>query len=94
MKKGYDHFTKHARKRLQQRSIPPGIVSLIMEFGAEARAGDGATSYFLTKDSCREIKRWFGGGFADAIGRYRRAYVIADGETVITAAFGSRPRFN
>ena len=42
-----------------------------MEFGAEADAGDGATSYFLTKDSCREIKRWFGGAFADALSRGR-----------------------
>ena len=87
-----ENFSRHGRVRLQQRSIPPGIVDLIVQYGEESRAGEGASTYFLSKHSCRKIKKWFGAAVADAISPYRRVYVVASGDTVITTAFARRPR--
>ncbi|MGH7090567.1 MAG: hypothetical protein ACREFQ_16860 [Stellaceae bacterium] len=86
-------FTRHAWQRMQQRSIPSGVVDLILEYGHEAEAGEGASRFALDKDSLRAIRRSFGTQFADALNRYRSAYVVANGERVITAAFASRPIF-
>jgi hypothetical protein len=86
-------FTHHARQRMQQRAIPPGVVELIQDFGQSWDAGNGATSHALTKQSFREIKRSYGRSIAEALAPYRDAYVIAKGALVITAARTNCPRF-
>ena len=40
--------TVHARSRCQQRGIPPAVVDLIVDFGAEVRS-HGASKYYLDR---------------------------------------------
>jgi hypothetical protein len=83
----------HAQQRMQQQNIPAGIVDLIMEFGHSRNAGDGARKHTLTKESFRAIRRSYGREVADAMNRYRRAYIVAAGDKIITAAFANQPLF-
>ena len=80
------HLSKHARVRMQQRSIPHCVVSLLIEFASVTEAGGGSSLLRFNADSWAEARRTMG-GLASKLDRYRNAYVIlaADG-AVVTAA--------
>lgn len=78
-------LSRHAEQRTQQRGLPRGVIDLIIDFGAARDAGRGATKHSLTKDSLRSIRHCYGRGIAEAMNRYRDAYVICSGPTIITA---------
>lgn len=80
-------FTHHARDRMVQRSIPPGIVDWMLEYGESRPCRDGAVSYQLSKDSLKCLRRYLGRGIADAAAAYRQAYVVVADGAVLTAAF-------
>lgn len=86
-------FTTHASVRMQQREIPPGIIDIIITYGRARDAGNGASKHGLAKKSLRDIRRIYGPGVADALKPFRRAYVVAAGGKVITAAFAQQPIF-
>jgi hypothetical protein len=79
-------YTHHAVVRMQQRSIPPAVVELLLDFGTATPVGGGACSYRFTKDSWAEAKAALGAA-AVAFERYRNAYVVesSDGAVVTVA---------
>jgi hypothetical protein len=78
-------LTKHARRRMQQRAIPPFVVELYERFGSEGRHLKADILYF-DKAARLRIKAEFGSGRGlSLIEKYLDAYVCADGDIVITA---------
>ncbi len=84
-------FTAHARDRMMSRSIPEGIVGIILEYGEPACTIDGAERLALTKRGLKEYRKRYGVALAKALEPFRRAYVVVDGSAVITAAFSKSP---
>ena len=88
------NFTDHARSRIISRSIPEGVVGIILEYGESARKVEGADRLALTKRSLKEYRKHYGAALAKALEPFRRAYVVVDGDMIITAAFSRSPMHN
>ena len=88
-------LTEHARRRSSARNIPPSIAEIILAYGKEIDAGEGACRYFLSKESMRRLCREAGRSFADHVDAYRRrnTYVVAARDAVVTVAFSSKPLY-
>jgi hypothetical protein len=85
-------LTRHAHDRATARAIPPGVASLIVDYGEPRAARDGARRYALSKHSLSAIKKDFGPEIAKAVAAFRRAYVVVgEGMAVITVAYAPRP---
>lgn len=86
-------YSHHANIRRQQRTIPPMIAEIIIEYGESRDAGEGAQKFALTKKSMRALRQFAGRELAKAIEPYRNrnAYVVASSGRIITVAFASRP---
>ena len=87
-------LSRHARERAQQRSIPTGVISLILEYGTARNAGEGAVSYSFTKKNLRAMKRLLGRSVTDALCSYRDAYVVVADGLVITAAIAKQRTYH
>lgn len=79
-------FTKHAIKRQQQRSIPPVIVDLLMDYGSCSPAGAGCERYEFTRKSLKKASGYLG-PISKGFEKYISAYIIMSGATVITAGW-------
>ena len=80
------NMTQHAKIRQQQRGIPPIIIDLLIEYGAEARAGSQATSHYFDKAARRRLHAYAGclfGLFDEYLDYYA---IISDDGSVITVA--------
>ena len=77
-------FTRHARKRMQQRSIPVDLIDLLFRFGDCRDARHGADSYYFTKRSWRQVESYLGTELK-AFERYRNVYAIV-ADRVMTVA--------
>lgn len=81
------NMTKHAKKRQQQRGIPPIVVDLLLDYGTEVRApGQQTTKCYFDKPARRRL-RLYAGRLAPLFEEYLDYYVVigADG-SVITVA--------
>ena len=82
----HNQLSRHAVTRMQQRSIPPIIVSLLLELTDPVPAGGGCELHRFNADSWAEAQRVLGSR-ARKLDRFRNAYVIvAPDGTVVTAA--------
>jgi hypothetical protein len=81
--------TRHAEARCAKRSIPPLVAELILSYGTERPARDGASKYFLERRGLRKLRKEGGKAMADALATWQKlgAYVVADGPVIITAAY-------
>ena len=79
-------LSAHAAIRLRQRSIPQAIVDLLIDFGEASSAGSGASRHSFSKRSWRAAAAYLGPA-AKHYERYRSAYVVMAGTSVITAAW-------
>jgi hypothetical protein len=78
--------TVHARSRCQQRGIPPAIVDLIVDFGAEVRS-HGASKYYLDRNPWSDLRRAVGPRALRQVEHKLDCYVVvADDGVLITAA--------
>jgi len=80
-------FSKHAQIRLQQRAIPPVVLTLLMEFGSSFRCG-GAERLMFDKQAVKRLRQHLGGkrGLKD-VERWFNVYaVVGDNGNVVTAA--------
>lgn len=78
--------TVHARSRCQQRGIPPAIVDLIVDFGAEVRS-HGASKYYLDRKARSDLRRAVGPRVLRQVEHKLDCYVVvADDGVLITAA--------
>lgn len=79
-------YTRHARDRSTARGLTPQIVDLILSDGHSRDAGDGARKYALSGTSFRKIKRELGRDTSRSLEKYRRAYVVASPDRIVTVA--------
>jgi hypothetical protein len=86
-------FSRHAKERAAQRTIPPMVAEIIIEYGDSRDAGDGALKYTLTKRSMRELRQRAGREITKALDSYRsqNAYVVANRGRIITLAYANHP---
>lgn len=81
-------LTLHAAKRCQQRGVPQLIIDLLLEFGSRQHDGLGAKICYFDKKAKKRLQT-YAGGLAGKLGGELNAYVIVNGDQVITAG----PRF-
>ena len=84
-------FTKHACERSLSRSIPPGVVDLILEYGEPVKARDGAHKVCLSRTSLRTLKRVYGRPITSVLAAYRDVYVVLVDGRVVTVARAAKP---
>ena len=84
-------LTKHAVERSTGRSVPQGVIELILQYGRPVKARDNAEKYSLTKESFKELKQYFGRELSKSMVSYRNVYVVLVGEMVITVARSNSP---
>ena len=82
-------FSRHALERCSSRKIPPRIVELILEYGEPRQARDGAQKFALSRQSLCLLKQDFGREFSKVVGKYRDAYVVMCGGTVVTVVWAN-----
>lgn len=84
-------FTRHARKRLQQRGIPPLLIDVLDQFGSVMRCG-GAERVFFDKAAKRRLRTHPDGRRILQIAeRWLRVYaVVGDDGFVVTVAHQHR----
>lgn len=76
--------TQHAQVRTQQRGIPPLMMDLLEQFGAQEKAGDGAVKLFFDKAARRQLKA-YSGPLARSLEEYLDVYVVVSSDdTVVT----------
>lgn len=86
-------LTSHAANRAAQRSIPVEMIDLILTYGDSRDAGDGTRKYALSRRGLREARQDRATEAGTKLNHFRRAYVVATDEKIITAAFASKPIF-
>lgn len=84
------NFTKHAKVRMQQRSIPVMIINWLVDYGETVHSSSGATKHSFSKKSIRKIKRFAGHSIDAYVNDYRNAYVVTIDNAVITAAWKTK----
>ena len=70
---------------MQQRSIPPFLIELVMDFG-DTKRSHGADLYFFNKRSRRKLKKSLGPKIYARIKDQLDIYVVENGGQIITAA--------
>lgn len=84
-------MTLHANHRAQQRAIPPLIIDWLDEYGARAHSANGTTICYFNKKSRRSLERAVGRGIVDRLSSLLDAYMVVDGESVITVGHRYKP---
>jgi hypothetical protein len=78
------HLSKHAQTRAQQRSIPPMLIDLLLQFGVSERAGSGVSKMYFDKPSRRKVKA-YAGTLGGLLNEHLDVYaVVTDDLKVIT----------
>ena len=85
------NYTNHARDRMESRDIPEGVVGIILEYGEPIRKVEGADRVALTKKSLKAYRKRYGAALTKALDAFRAAYVVVDGNSIITVAFSRSP---
>ena len=83
-------FTYHARTRMQQRGIHPGIVGLIIDFGEEMLLTGGVSVHYLDKKSRRRLRQEYGDSLR--VSEFRDVRVICKNGVALTVEHGFRRR--
>lgn len=84
-------LTKHAAARSQQRSIPPLVIDLLLDFGRSEKAGDGTTKHYFDKPARRRL-RAYAGPLSPQIEAHLNCYAVVGehGDVVTVAHLTSR----
>lgn len=79
-------LTRHAARRSQQRSIPLEVIDLLNDFGDSMSAGSGYERCSFSKRAWRKVAVHLGPE-AKHYERYRSAYIVIAGGSVITVGW-------
>lgn len=84
-------LTVHARRRLQQRAIPPMMLDYLDRFGTAERCG-GSERIFFDKASRRRLAKHMGGDAAlRSVERWLGIYaVVGDNGNIVTVGHRTR----
>jgi len=80
-------LSRHARRRLQQRGLAPGIVVLLCRFGRRRFNHDGTVTLHFDRDSRRRA-----GLGAGTPGAWINAYLVQDVDSGVVITVGHRVR--
>ena len=69
--------TKHAQRRMQQRCIPPLVVTWLLEFGQKRYDHRGGIVYYFDKHSRRNLEREVGSRVVARLSDYLDAYAVS-----------------
>ena len=89
-----EKMTFHAKKRMQQRAIPPFVIDLLETCGSERRVG-GASKLFFDKAARKRLMHHVGGQRGlRVVEQWLSVYAIVadDGQIVTTAHTVKRNR--
>lgn len=79
-------LTNHAETRIRQRSIPPVVIDMLMDYGSSLRC-EGADRIFMDKAAKRRAKRSLPDADLAVLERWGRVYIVlSDNGSVVTAA--------
>jgi hypothetical protein len=78
--------SKHAKRRMQQRSIPKHVVDYLLTYADPAKTKGGAERYSFTRTSWQRLCAHLGREIRN-IERYRRAYAVTANGVVVTVAW-------
>ncbi len=76
-------MSQHAKKRSQQRGVPPLIIDLLLQFGARESDGNGAEICYFDRGSKKRIQSYTG-SLINKISEQLNAYAVVAGDTIIT----------
>lgn len=76
-------MTRHAEVRAQQRCLSPFIIEMLLNFGSERPAYDGAEQISFDRKAWRRFER-YAGPDAQRNSRLRKAYLIMKDNRIIT----------
>lgn len=82
--------TIHAKKRAQQRGIPPFIDELLARYGREQYDGHGGIIFYFDKQSIRRMERDMGREPVRRLGEWHKAYKVVSSFDGITLTVGKR----
>jgi hypothetical protein len=89
-------ISRHAKHRMQQRSIPPLVVTWLLDFGEMRYDHRGGIVHYFDKSSRRNLERTVGSRIVARLADYLDAYVVSSvaDSTLITVGhrYGRRGR--
>ena len=77
-------MTRHARTRMQQRSIPPIVISWLSNYGEEGVAPGGATVLYFSKRSRKRMKSDMGKVIYNKVKSFLNTYLVLDKDKILT----------
>lgn len=78
--------SQHANIRCQQRAIAPMVIDLLLQFGTNEPAGNGASKVFFDKAARRRVKK-YAGPLAGLLEEHLDVYAVVGSDSkVITVA--------
>jgi hypothetical protein len=85
-------FSDHARRRSQQRSIPPAVVEYLLRFGTSRYCGDGAERIFFTRKGREALAASLQAeGDGKRLDHFSNAYLVVGGNgRIVTVGHGYR----
>ena len=87
--------SKHARHRMQQRGIPPLILTWLLQFGKPRYDHRGGVVYYFDKHARRSLEREVGRKVVSRLSDYLDSYVVSStsDDTLVTVGYRYK-RFN
>jgi hypothetical protein len=87
--------SRHATHRMQQRSIPPLVVTWLLEFGKMRYDHRGGIVYYFDSHSRRNLERVVGSRVVARLSDYLNTYAVASASDDALVTVGHRhKRFN
>ncbi len=79
-------ITQHAQIRSQQRGIAPMVIDLLLKFGSEEPAGNGARKVYFDKQARRRLNA-YAGTAASHLNEFLDIYAVvgANGQIITTS---------
>lgn len=90
------HLTKHAKKRMQQRVIPPLIIQWLEQYGTIKHDGRGADIIFFDRNAKRKVSEVAGQRVVDLLGHLMDVYMVVsqDGSLITCGHHYKKFKFN
>lgn len=79
----------HATIRSQQRSIPPMVIDLLLEFGKSEYEGGGVTKMFFDKPARKRVAA-YAGSLAALLDEHMDIYAVVDQAKMRVVTVGHR----
>ncbi len=69
--------SEHARLRMQQRGIPPLVLTWLLDFGQKRHDHKGGVVHYFDKRSRRDLERSVGRGIVRRLSEYMDSYAVS-----------------